>query len=385
VVNADAVVVGGGAIGLSIAWRAAQAGLAVTVVDPQPGAGATRAAAGMLAPVSEAHYGEEALLALNLASADAWPAFAAEIEEASGAGIGFGGEGSLVVAFDADDHAALERLYKFHCQLGLAVERLRSRDVRAVEPMVHPAARSGLLALGERRVDPRALVAALAVAAQRAGVGIVCDRVARVRLDAGERVTGVSTVTGADIDAGTVVLAAGCWSASVDGLPPDACPPVRPVKGQILTLAGTADAPPIVGRAVRGLVKGASVYLVPRGDGRVVVGATVEERGWDTTVTAGAVYELLRDAAQLVPGTSELELAEATAGLRPGSPDNAPLIGPGALPGLAVATGHFRNGILLTPVTAAAVADLLSTGEVPSVVEPFDPRRFAPAVAEPVR
>jgi glycine oxidase len=370
----NVIVIGGGAIGLSIAWRAAGAGLSVTVVDPEPGSGATFASAGMLAPVTEAHYGEEGLLQLALASAARWPSFASSLEEAAGRSIGYSPTGTLVAAYDADDHAQLEDLYQYQVSLGLDARRLRRAEARDLEPMLSPSIRSGMLA-GDHRVDPRALVAALLVAAESAGVVLRREAVASVIVE-GSAVVGVESAGGSRMESDWVVMAAGCWSASVGGLPDHARPPVRPVKGQILTLRG----PALLSRAVRGLVKGSSVYLVPREDGRVVVGATVEERGWDTTVTAGGVYELLREATLLVPGVSELELLDVRAGLRPGSPDNAPLIGAGALAGLAIATGHFRNGILLTPVTAEAVVELLVEGAVPDVALPFAPDRFTSSV-----
>jgi glycine oxidase len=175
-----------------------------------------------------------------------------------------------------------------------------------------------------------------------------------------------------------VLVAAGCWSGSIPGLPPGVVPPVRPVKGQILRLAGEARRT-LLQRSVRGLVQGTSVYLVPRADGTVVIGATVEERGFDTTVTAGAVYELLRDARRVVPGITEFELVEARAGLRPGSPDNAPIVGPSSIAGLLLATGHHRNGILLAPLTADAVAALVTGEAPPPEMAAFTPARFAPS------
>jgi glycine oxidase len=175
-----------------------------------------------------------------------------------------------------------------------------------------------------------------------------------------------------------VVLAAGCWSGSIEGLPPGVVPAVRPVKGQTVRLRIPAAYAPFLHRNVRGLVKGGHVYLVPREDGELVIGATVEEMGYDTQVTAGSVYELLRDARELVPAITELPLTETHAGLRPGTPDNAPLLGPTALPGLVLATGHYRNGVLLTPVTADAVAAYLADGALPDVAAPFTPDRFAP-------
>jgi glycine oxidase len=382
-------VVGGGVIGLGIAWRAATAGLSVTVVDEAPGRGASWAAAGMLAPVTEVHYGERPLLGLNLAAAARWPGFAAEVEEASGRSVGYRPGGTLAVARDADDNAALEDLYRFQLRCGLEVERLRGRECRQLEPGLAPGIRGGVLAAGDHQVDNRALVEALLIACRRAGVRMVAGRVAELAVE-GDRVGGVvlaggasagdggpapSLAAGETLAAGTVVLAAGCWSGGLGGLAAESLPPVRPVKGQLLYLRGPADQP-LCSRNVRGL----EVYVVPRGDGRVVVGATVEEQGFDTRVTAGAVHDLLRAAMELLPDVAELELAETVVGLRPGSPDNAPMLGPAGPEGLVVATGHYRNGILLTPVTADAVAELLATGRVPELIAPFGPSRFAGGV-----
>ncbi|HEV8372673.1 MAG TPA: glycine oxidase ThiO [Actinomycetota bacterium] len=368
---ADVVVVGGGVIGLGIAWRAAQAGIAVTVVDQAPGRGASWAAAGMLAPVTEVHYGEQPLLRLNLDAAASWPAFAAELEAASGRGIGYRRCGTLTVARDADDNAALDDLYRFQLRCGLQVERLRSRDCRRLEPGLAPGVRGGVLAAGDHQVDNRALVQGLLTACRRAGVALLAGRAAELLVD-GERVVGVRLAGGERLAGGTVVLAAGCWSGGLRGLAPGLLPGVRPVKGQLLHLRGPASEP-LCQRNLRGL----EVYVVPRADGRVVVGATVEEQGFDTRVTAGAVHDLLRAALELLPDVAELELVETVAGLRPGSPDNAPLLGPAGQDGLVVATGHYRNGILLTPVTAASVAELLATGKAPEVIAPFSPGRFA--------
>jgi glycine oxidase len=401
----DVAVVGAGVIGLSTAWRLAQAGASVAVVDPAPGSGASGVAAGMLAPVTEARLGEEPLLALNRASWARWPAFAAEVEAAAGRPVGFRADGTLMVALDADDRAVLGDLAARHRAMGLAVEPLRGREARALEPGLAPGVRAGLLAADERSVDPEALVEALVVAARAAGVALVAARVARVHTSCGgDRVTGLALtpVAGPGVDgsgdgpgaagsvdaatpagpvdmvAGAVVLAAGCWSATIPGVPEHARPPVRPVKGEILTLRQPAGAP-LVGRTLRGVVRGSSVYLVPRDDGRLIVGATVEERGWDATPTAGGAYELLRDARAIVPGLDDAELVAVRAGLRPGSPDDLPLVGRTAVDGLVVATGHHRNGILLTPVTADAVAAVIA-GEVgPAEAAPCDPRRFLPA------
>jgi len=222
-----------------------------------------------------------------------------------------------------------------------------------------------------------------------AAAGVEVHRERAVALEHhGGAVSGVRLAGGGTRYAPCVVLAAGCWSGQLDGIPPAAVPPVRPVKGQILRLAPTGATPALGGtlltRTVRAVVGGASVYLVPRADGSVVVGATVEERGFDTEVTAGAVYELLRDARRVVPGITEMALDETRAGLRPGTPDNAPVVGRPTVPGvdgLVVATGHYRHGILLTPLTAVAVAAIVTGAEPPAEMAPFGPGRFTGVAA----
>jgi glycine oxidase len=374
----DVVVVGGGLAGLASAWKAAERGLAVVVCDPSPAEHASFAAAGMLAPVTELHYGEEALLALNLASAARYPGFVAELAEASGADPGFRACGTLAVAFDADDRAQLADLHAFQKELGLASRWLTGTEARRLEPMLAPGVRGGLLVESDHQVDNRMLIRALLVALERAGVAIVRRAVASVTVD-GDRATGVVLEGGDVISAGQVLLAGGAWSGLIPGVPEEARPPVRPVKGQILRLAVPEALRPFLSRTVRGVVQSHFVYLVPRTHGELVLGATSEEQDFDTAVTAGGVYELLRDARQLLPGITELALVETRAALRPGSPDNAPMIGPSVLPGLVVATGHYRNGVLLTPTTADAIGEYLAEGTVPEVVRPFSPQRFGAA------
>ncbi|MGH8929169.1 MAG: glycine oxidase ThiO [Egibacteraceae bacterium] len=369
----DVVVIGGGLIGLAVSWRAAGAGMAVTLCDPGPDHGvpgwASWAAAGMLAPVTEVHYGEEALLQLNLEAKDRWRSFAGELAEVSGRDPGYRECGTVFVARDADDRAALDELLRFQRELGLDVELLRSRDLRALEPSLAPSVRGGLLAPADHQVDNRACIAALKAACGQAGVETRPARVAGL-LASGERVTGVRLEGGGEIVAGYVVLAAGCWSGQLAGVDPRSLPPVRPVKGQLLHLRGPA---PLATRNVRGL----DCYIVSRPDGRVVVGATVEEQGFDVTPTAGAVGDLLRDARELLPDIAELDFVEVAVGLRPGTPDNAPLIGAApSLDGLVLATGHYRNGVLLTPITADLVVELLDTGKLPDQAAPFAPDRF---------
>ncbi|MFD5626279.1 glycine oxidase ThiO [Streptomyces sp. NPDC127072] len=379
--TADVLVVGGGIIGLVTAWRAAQRGFTTALVDPEPGGGAAQVAAGMLAAVTELHYGEETLLGLNLASARRYPDFAAELTEATGQDLGYRRCGTLAVALDADDRAHLRELHALQRRSGLESEWLSGRECRRLEPMLAPGVRGGLRVDGDHQVDPRRLAKALVTACERAGVVFRRTWAERLTVTA-DRATGITTADGAELSAGQVVLAAGSLSGRLAGVPEAVLPPVRPVKGQVLRLTVPKPYAPFLSRTVRAVVRGGQIYLVPRENGELVVGATSEELGWDTTVTAGGVYELLRDAHELVPGITELPLTETRAGLRPGSPDNAPLLGPTELDGLLLATGHHRNGVLLTPVTGDALAHALTTGELPEVARPFTPQRFSPARTE---
>jgi glycine oxidase len=372
----DAAFVGAGVIGLAGAWRAAQAGLSVALVDPRPGRGATWAAAGMLAPVTEAHYGEEALVRLNVTAAELWPGFARDLEAASGVAIGYLRHGTVVVAADASDRLSIDEVLAFQQSLGLGATRLSARECRALEPSLAPGLRGGVDVPGDHQVDNRQLVVALLAACREAGVSMVADRAVAVSLSAASRAVGVELDGGTSVAAGSVVITAGCQSDQLGGLPPATLPPVRPVKGLTLRLGAPATVPRLR-RTLRGLVHGETCYLVPRDDGSVVVGATVEERGFDRTVQVRAVYELLRDARTIVPGLDEYELTETSVGLRPGSPDNAPAIGRTPITGLLVATGHYRNGILLAPLTADALTGLLVEGSTIDVVAPFGPERFA--------
>jgi glycine oxidase len=364
----EVVVIGGGAIGLASAWRAAARGMRVVVLDAgQPGA--WHVAAGMLAPVAEAEFGERELLELGLRSARAYADFCAELADVAGRDPGLRATGTLVVARDSDEAEALERLLAFRRSLGLPVERLRPSQARRAEPALAPTIRLALDAPGDHSIDPRRLVAALADALERAGGEILRARVAGVR-SAGARVTGVELEGGETIGADAVVVAAGVHAPSLEGIPDPV--PVRPVKGQVLRLRDPRG-PGLVERTIRG----EQAYLVPRGDGRYVLGATMEDRGFDTAPTAGGVYELVRDMSELVPGVLELDIEELEAGLRPATPDNLPAIGRGELDGLVWATGHHRNGILLTPVTAELVADALAGKPLPEWAAAADPGRFS--------
>jgi glycine oxidase len=353
--SADVVIVGGGVIGLAVAWRAREKGLSVKVLEREVlGRGTSYVAAGMLAPVAEAEFGAagKRLLELGLRSAEMWPPFAADLENASGGEVGLLRTGTLLLARDEDEARALERQLAFRQSLGLRAERLLASAAREREPGLAPTVRLAIECPDDHSVDPRLVLEALRQACENAGVDIR-ERAAveSVELDgAGTRVMGVIMRSGERVPAGLVVLAAGAWTGQIAGLPSDAQVPVRPVKGQILRLRDPAG-PGLLRRVVR--FQGG--YLVPRTDGRYVLGATVEEKGFELRPTAGGVYKLLREAHELVPGIDELQIEELSVGLRPGTPDNTPAIGPGAVDGLMWATGHYRNGILLAPLTAELV------------------------------
>jgi glycine oxidase len=351
----DLVVVGGGVIGLTCAWRAAQGGARVALVErSQPPAGATRVAAGMLAPVGELAFGEPRLLELTLAAAELYPEFVAELERATGVSSGYRRDGALHVALDRDEAAELRRVHELQRSLGLGAEWLAPRHCRELEPGLTPSFNGGVHAPGEGSVDPRALVAALLTALEAEGAALRTGTAATAALRDGERIAGVRTEGGEELRARATVLATGAWSGTADWLPEEARPPVRPVKGQILELRARDGASPC-----QRIVASERVYLVPRPDGRLIVGATVEEQGFDTTVTAGGVHELLREAYRLLPEVAEMELVEATAGLRPGTPDNLPLTGESGVEGLLWAAGHYRNGVLLAPLAASLVVERL--------------------------
>ena len=373
----DAVVVGAGAIGLACAWAAAERGSRVAVIDrSERPAGATQVAAGMLAPVGEVDFGEDELLGMMLASARLYPDFVARLEAATGRDTGYRRLGALHVALDRDESVELRRQHQLQRSRGLEAGWLGPSGCRQVEPGLAPSLHGGVHIPDEAAVDPRALAAALEVAARQAGADIERGSAAERLLLEGGRVRGVQRAGGADLIAPSVVVATGCWSGEATWLPEQARPPVRPVKGQILELGGPVDDP-----LCERIVASERVYMVPRPDGRLIVGATVEERGFETTVTAGGVHELLREAYRLLPDVAELELLGAKAGLRPGTPDNLPIVGPGAYEGLVLATGHYRNGILLAPLTATAVSAVLAGGDGGADLAAAAPDRLAPAAA----
>jgi glycine oxidase len=366
----DAVFVGGGVIGLASAWRAAQGGARVCVLErAEPPAGATNVAAGMLAPVGELSYGERDLLAMMLASGALWPDFAAEVEAASGVSIGFRETGALHVALDRDEAGELRRRHELQQELGLEAEWLTPTRCRDLEPGLTPTFVGGVFAAGEASVDPRALARALAAALREAGGELRTGTEVVDGLWDGERLVGLRADD--EIRADAVVLCTGAWSGQTSWLPAEARPKVRPVKGEVIELRPREGEPAPAER----IIASERIYLVPRTDGRLIAGATQEERGFDTTVTAGGVHELLREAYRVLPDVAEMELVGMVAGLRPGTPDNLPIVGRGAVDGLVLATGHFRNGIMLAPITADTVAATLAGRPIPAEMAAADPGR----------
>jgi glycine oxidase len=369
-------IIGAGVIGLAIAWRLAQRGAKVTVFDKgTAGSGASHAAAGMLAAHLEAEPREENLVALNRTSQALWPAFASELEAASGLAVDLRTEGTLLLALTGDDQSRLKHVLAFQKSLGLPLEWLTTAEVRRREPHLTPNISGAIFSPQDHQVDNRAVAAALREAALKAGVtlreNMPVDRI----VTSDNRVTGLG-IAGETVSADVVILAAGAWSRGIAGLPTTSLPPVRPVKGQMLALRMDPQAP-----LLTHVVWAPGAYLVPRKDGRLLIGATVEEKGFDPNLTAGGQLALLEATWRALPGIEELPIHEMWVGFRPGSRDDAPIIGESSMRGLVYATGHYRNGILLTPVTAEAIAALVMDGKTDPRVAKFGFERFAQAVA----
>jgi glycine oxidase len=371
-------IIGAGVIGLAIAWRLAQRGAKVTVFDKgAAGSGASHAAAGMLAAHLEAEPREENLVALNRTSQALWPAFAAELERASGLAVDLRTEGTLLLALTGDDQSRLKHVLTFQKSLGLPLEWLTAAEVRRREPHLTPNISGAIFSPQDHQVDNRAVAAALREAAQKAGITLRENAPVERIVTSDNRVTGIG-IGDKTVSADIVILAAGAWSRGIAGLPAASLPPVRPVKGQMLALRMDPQAP-----LLTHVVWAPGAYLVPRKDGRLLIGATVEEKGFDPNLTAGGQLALLEATWRALPAIEELPIHEMWVGFRPGSRDDAPIIGESSVPGLVYATGHYRNGILLTPVTAEAIAALVMDGKADPRVANFGFERFAhPMAAE---
>ncbi len=370
------IIIGGGVIGLGIGWQLAKAGAAVTIYDrSEVGRAASWAAAGMLAPLAEAHSEEPELLKLGCQSLELYSRWVAELEADAQMSVGYRVEGTLIVGLEADDTHQLRHLYEAQRNLQLDVNWLTGREARDIESALSPRVTAAIHCASDHQVDNRLMVTALQCAYQKHG-GVLRgnNTVERVVIENGAAI-GVQTQDGIQ-NADTVILSAGCWSAQIAGIPDAIVPPVRPVKGQMLSLQMeegiTINS---VIRTVRARYP-TSVYLVPRADDRLIVGATSEEMGFDRRLTVGGMFELLRGAWEAVPGVYDLPVLETWSGLRPGSRDNAPILGKTPVENLIYATGHYRNGILLTPITAYEVTKLVLTGETSEIITPFQLDRF---------
>ncbi|MGA2894739.1 MAG: glycine oxidase ThiO [Xanthobacteraceae bacterium] len=370
------VIIGAGVVGLGIAWRLAGRAEVLVFDRGKAGAGASHAAAGMLAACCEAEPGEEDLVALGRDSQARWPAFAEELLQLSGIDVELRREGTLMLALTSDDQAKLAHELEFQHKLGLPLEWLSAGATRAREPHLAGKIAGSVFSPQDHQVDSRKLVAALRIAAERTGAEIREHRpVKEISVRAGRSI-GVVLEDGTRVEADIVVLAAGAWSRGIAGLPPDRRPPVRPVKGQLLALRMDAAAP-----LLNHVLWAPGAYLVPRRNGRLIVGATVEEKGFDNTITAGGMLTLLEAAWRAIPAIEELPVDEIWVGHRPGSRDDAPILGRAPLDDLFYATGHHRNGILLAPVTADAMAKLILDDVVEPAIRPFGLERFLPARA----
>ena len=377
--NKKIFIIGGGVIGLGIGWQLAKAGAAVTIHDRgQAGRGASWAAAGMLGPIAEAHSDELTLLKLSNQSLARYPEWVEELETETGMSIGYRAEGTLIIGIDPDDTYQLRHTYALQQDLGLNVEWLSGQEAREIEGALSPYVTAAIRCQTDHQVDNRLMAQALERAYQgRGGVLHQNSSVERIVIENGTA-TGVQTQDGFQ-EADVCILAAGCWSGGIDGLPDTLIPPVRPVKGQMLALRMQDGV--ILKNVIRTVTTRypMPVYLVPRGDGRLIVGATTEEMGFDTDLTVGGIYELLHGACEAVPDVYKLPLIETWTGLRPGSSDNAPILGKTPVENLIYATGHYRNGILLTPITAYEIANLILTGETSETIAPFQLGRFSEA------
>jgi glycine oxidase len=372
--SVDIVVVGAGVVGLAVACEASARGYRVVVLErDRIGAGAAGVAAGMLAPASEAESEDPALLAFALESCRLYPDWVRSIEATSGVPCRYRTEGSLLVALHRDHVEELERLAGIQARLGLEVTWLNAGAVLAREPSLSPRVVGGLLAENDRQIDPRTYMASMAAAiGKRGGQVLTGASVLEIVVEGGEA-RGVRYELGGEereAMAPVTVVAAGAWANTpLRGLLPPL--PLRPVKGQILRLRG---APPL-----KHVLRTSDVYLVPREDGELVVGATAEERGFDTRPTAGPVMDLLREAWRVLPGIYEMELAELGVGFRPALRDNLPVIGPAPVGGLFLAAGHYRHGVMLSAVTAKLLLETIETGHVAELLQPFQLDRLGAA------
>src|SRR5450432_1905320 len=368
----DVVIAGGGLIGGAIALELAQAGLRVGLFERgEPGREASWASAGILSPAPESP-GMIPMVPLGKASMNLYPGFVANVEEVSGQSVGFRPFGTMDALFSRDAPRDLSTLIALHHGLGLKAEPLRPEDAREIEPAISPDVEAAALRPEEASIDNRALTRAVLESARKSGAEIFPEHAVEAIRREGGRCTGLR-VRGENVVAKWTVIAAGCFSGNIAGA--EAYAPVRPAKGQMVSLRADEI-------KIERVLWSEKVYLVPRNDGRILAGATVEYVGFDKQVTAGAVSKILSDAIELAPGLANARIEETWAGLRPDSPDHLPILGPTDLEGLLMATGHFRSGVLLTPITARMVREWITEQRVSVDWERLSPMRFATARRE---
>lgn len=366
--SSDVIIIGSGVIGLSIAHTLIREGLSVILLDSgQPGRAASWASAGVLAPQG-AQPQAGPYLDLSLKSRDLYDGFAQQLMEDSGIDIEYRGDGGLHIAVDDGEAEVLEARYQHQQKLGLPVERLEPKDVLSLEPALSPEVRVGLMFTGLHQVENRRLVQALTVAVGLQGGTFVTGAPVTALMIGKNKVSGVETPRGR-FRGGIVINAAGAWAGQIGGSAAPS-PPVKPVKGQMLALNVGTTTP------IRRVIHGIGQYLVPRRDGRLLVGATVEKTGFDVCVTAGGITKLLNNAFRMAPSLDQASIMESWAGLRPKSKDGKPILGPAGVGGLVMAAGHFRNGILLAPITAKLIGEYVLNGGVSSEMTPYLLDRF---------
>src|SRR3979490_576210 len=362
----DVAIAGGGVIGGAIALELARAGLHVAVFDrQQAGQEASWASAGILSPAPE-NPGMVAMVPLGKASLALYPEFVGWIEEISGKNAGFRPKGTLEALFSEDTKAELSTIIALHHGLGLKAEPLRAEDARELEPALSEEVEAAVLRPEEASVDNRALTAAILKAAQRSGTEIFSGDGAKAIWRNGDGCVGL-VLQNEKVEAKWTIIAAGCFSATIEGIARYV--PVRPAKGQMAALRA-ADL------KMERVLWPEKIYLVPRNDGRILAGATVGYAGFDKRTTAGGIEKILSAAIDLAPGLANARIEETWAGLRPDSPDHLPILGPTDIHGLLMATGHFRSGILLTPITARLVREWITEQRVSTDWDRFTPLRF---------
>jgi glycine oxidase len=362
----DVAVAGGGVIGGAIALEVSRAGMRVGVFDrQQPGQEASWASAGILSPAPESPA-MIAMVPLGKMSLALYPKFVVQVEEISGMNTGFRSKGTLEALFSGDAKAELSTIIALHHGLGLKAEPLRAADARKLEPALSEDVEAAVLRPDERSVDNRILTSAVLEAARRSGAEIFADNGVKAIWREGQRCAGL-ILQNEKVEATWTIIAAGCFSAAIDGIA--AYAPLRPAKGQMVALRAEDV-------EIERVLWGEHIYLVPRNDGRILAGATVEYAGFDKRTTAGGIEKILSAAIELAPGLANARIEETWAGLRPDTPDHLPILGPTDMDGLLMATGHFRSGILLTPITARLIREWITEQSVSVDWDRFSPLRF---------